>query len=188
MISVKKPAAPQEPTRDRILATASAQILQKGIQNTSLAEVAKSIKISKGTLYYHFRSKDSLIEEIARKNFEETAIRIKEDLEKIAPKKGKDILSIAINALTVERKNAKILHFIYLEILQGNKKLGFKILKIYQQMKQTIAEAILPFCKTREEAEKITATVLAISDGANLGNMLGMNELDPVEAVKYLKV
>lgn len=188
MLAGKKPNTPLEPTRDRILATASAQIIQKGIQNTSLAEVAKSIKISKGTLYYHFRSKDSLIEEIARKNFEETALRIKDELEKFAPKKGKDVLSIAINALTVERKNAKILHFIYLEILQGNKKLGFKILKIYQQMRQTITEAILPFCKTKEEAQKITSIILAISDGANLGNMLGMNELDPVEAVKYLKV
>ncbi len=188
MLAVRKPEPPKEPTRERIIATASAQILLKGITNTSLADIAKAIKISKGTLYYHFRSKDSLIEEIARKNFDEVATRIKEELEKKPAKKGKEVVAIAMEALTIERKNAKIVHLIFLEILHGNRKLGMKILKIYQEMKKTIFDALLPFCKDETEAAKLTSFILALAEGANLGNMLGMNEVDTSESVKYLKV
>ncbi len=188
MLAVRKPEPPKEPTRERIISTASAQILLKGITNTSLADIAKAIKISKGTLYYHFRSKDSLIEEIARKNFDEVATRIREELEKKPAKKGKDVVALAIEALTIERKNAKIVHLIFLEILHGNRKLGMKILKIYQEMKKTIFEAILPFCKDDSEAARLTALILALAEGANLGNMLGMNEVDAVDIVKYLRV
>jgi len=188
MLAARKPEPPKEPTRERIISTASAQILLKGITNTSLADIAKAIKISKGTLYYHFRSKDSLIEEIARKNFDEVATRIREELEKKPAKKGKDVVALAIEALTIERKNAKIVHLIFLEILHGNRKLGMKILKIYQEMKKTIFEAILPFCKDDSEAARLTSLILALAEGANLGNMLGMNEVDAVDIVKYLRV
>lgn len=188
MLTVRKPEPPKEPTRERIISTASAQILLKGITNTSLADIAKAIKISKGTLYYHFRSKDSLIEEIARKNFDEVATRIKEELEKKPAKKGKDVVAVAMEALTIERKNAKIIHLIFLEILHGNRKLGMKILRIYQEMKKTIFEAVLPFCKDEVEAVRLTSLILAIAEGANLGNMLGMNEVETAEVVKYLKV
>jgi AcrR family transcriptional regulator len=159
--------------------------LQKGIQNTSLAEIAKSIKISKGTLYYYYPSKNSLIEEIAKKNFEEAAERIKESLHKTTAKKMKDIFAISVKALTLEPQNAKILHFIFLEILQGDRKLGFKILKIYQIIKLTISDTLLPFCKDREEADRITGVVLALSEGINLGNMLGTNEVVTEEAIKF---
>ncbi|KAB2908360.1 MAG: TetR/AcrR family transcriptional regulator [Ignavibacteriales bacterium] len=185
---IRKPEPPSEPTRERIIKTASAQILLKGIKNTSLAEIAKAIKISKGTLYYHFRSKENLIEEIARANFEQISARIKEELSKHTVKKGRDAVSIVLEALTVERKNAKIVHLIFLEILHGNRKLGMKVLKIYQEMKKNIYEALLPFCKEPIDAARLTAIIVALAEGANLGNMLGMNEVNTSDAVKYLKV
>lgn len=188
MLPTGKSVPPKEPTYDRILATASAQILKKGIRDTSLADIAKSIKISKGTLYYHFRSKDSLIEEIARKNFEEVAERIVLGLKDLKPKKGSDIVDVTLSALTSEPQNAKLLHFIWLEILTGNRKLGFKIIKVFQQTKETITTALLPFCKTKEDAILLSGMIIALAEGINLGDMLGTNELEATKVVKFLKV
>ena len=47
-------------TRARILAAAYALFYRKGFHRTSLDEIALKAKVTKRTLYYHFRSKDEL--------------------------------------------------------------------------------------------------------------------------------
>ncbi|NLB53646.1 MAG: helix-turn-helix transcriptional regulator, partial [Syntrophomonadaceae bacterium] len=37
---------------------------EKGIIKTSLADIAREVGISKGTLFYHFASKDDLVNDI----------------------------------------------------------------------------------------------------------------------------
>ncbi len=53
------------PTRQQIIDCAQTLFMEQGIQGTSLADIAKQAGISKGTLFYHFKSKDELILEIA---------------------------------------------------------------------------------------------------------------------------
>ena len=48
-------------TRTRIVATAARLFYQEGIRAVSVDAVAEKAKITKKTLYYHFRSKDDLI-------------------------------------------------------------------------------------------------------------------------------
>lgn len=52
-------------TKETIRSAAEALFMQKGIQATSLADVALAAGISKGTLFYHYKSKDDLIMDIA---------------------------------------------------------------------------------------------------------------------------
>src|SRR6056297_1369194 len=47
--------------RRRILEAATELFIQQGSQDTSLAEIAKKLNISKGTLYYYYSSKADLI-------------------------------------------------------------------------------------------------------------------------------
>ena len=51
--------------KENILNIAIGLISNNGIKNTSLSDIAKSAGISKGTLYYHYASKDDLIFDIA---------------------------------------------------------------------------------------------------------------------------
>lgn len=54
-----------ESARASILNTATELVTQYGVRNTSLADIAKEAKISKGTLYYYYPSKEILISDIA---------------------------------------------------------------------------------------------------------------------------
>ena len=50
--------------RGKFIATAERLILDKGANDFSLADLAKTMGISKGTLYYHYPTKDELILDI----------------------------------------------------------------------------------------------------------------------------
>ena len=54
----------REETRAKILNTALELFAKKGYSNTSISEIAKSAKISKGLAYNYFESKQKLMEEV----------------------------------------------------------------------------------------------------------------------------
>lgn len=51
--------------RRQIAETAIKLFLQKGVQGTSIRDIAKALNISTGTLYYYFASKDEIIDTVA---------------------------------------------------------------------------------------------------------------------------
>ena len=53
-------------TRDRILDAARALFAQKGVQKTSLQEIADQLGITKPALYYHFASREDLLRSIVQ--------------------------------------------------------------------------------------------------------------------------
>jgi TetR/AcrR family transcriptional regulator, cholesterol catabolism regulator len=55
-----------EPTdrRERILASAAALFARKGVAATTVREIANEVGILSGSLYHHFESKESMVDEI----------------------------------------------------------------------------------------------------------------------------
>ena len=51
--------------RDRILAAATAQLVQNGLNNWTVEEVARRAECAKGLVNYHYRSKQALLERVA---------------------------------------------------------------------------------------------------------------------------
>ncbi|NLB36913.1 MAG: TetR/AcrR family transcriptional regulator, partial [Clostridiales bacterium] len=65
-------AAPRKENVKYIIIEATQELLlQKGISDISLAEIAKKAGISKGTLYYHYKSKDEILFDIMDKYLQE---------------------------------------------------------------------------------------------------------------------
>ncbi len=49
-----------EQTREHIVAAASRLFVRKGFAATSIADLAKAVKLTKGALYHHFESKEAI--------------------------------------------------------------------------------------------------------------------------------
>ena len=51
----------KEDARQRILESAARLFSENGIHATSLADISQAAEVSKGTLYYHYTTKDALV-------------------------------------------------------------------------------------------------------------------------------
>lgn len=51
-------------TRDQIVAAADRLFYQRGYEHTSFADIAGVVKISRGNFYYHFRTKDEILDAV----------------------------------------------------------------------------------------------------------------------------
>ena len=67
----KKLSQQFENNRQLILETTSRLFTQKGIMNTSFSDISKECKLSKGTIYYYYPSKDHLIYEVTDYHFKQ---------------------------------------------------------------------------------------------------------------------
>lgn len=51
-------------TYDHIVKAADLLFYQQGYEHTSFADIAKAVKISRGNFYYHFKSKDKILDAV----------------------------------------------------------------------------------------------------------------------------
>lgn len=66
MAAVKRGRPKDESRRDEILAVAAKVFAERGILNATVREIGAAAGLLSGSLYYHFTSKDQIIEEIVR--------------------------------------------------------------------------------------------------------------------------
>ena len=51
-------------TRDRIVEAADQLFYQRGYEHTSFSDIADTVKISRGNFYYHFKTKDEILDAV----------------------------------------------------------------------------------------------------------------------------
>jgi len=57
-------------TRERIIEAASRLMTEEGVTDTSLADIANEVGISRGTLFYYYSSKNDLVYDVAERNLD----------------------------------------------------------------------------------------------------------------------
>ncbi len=55
---------PAASTRDSIIEAADGLFYERGFEHTSFADIADAVKISRGNFYYHFRTKDEILDAV----------------------------------------------------------------------------------------------------------------------------
>ena len=69
-----------EKTKLELLKIAYKMFLSKGYENTSIDEIIEEAKIAKGTYYYHFKSKEQMLEEVIQMMIDEYEMKANEIL------------------------------------------------------------------------------------------------------------
>ena len=57
--------------RDRLVEAAKAMFYQQGVMRSTLADIAQQAQVPLGNVYYHFRTKDALIEAVIQSHMQE---------------------------------------------------------------------------------------------------------------------
>lgn len=165
-----KMAAPRnDNTKERVLSAALALLEEKSFKEISLAEVAKKAGISKGTLYYHYKTKNDVFLGLTDKYLQSQW----DDLVKWTENKEKDTSLKRLVKYVVER-NAASPQFriqLYSEAQCGDEELRQKLIKRYADFERLISEKISE--RTDLPADFITWLLLIISDGIIIQSALG---------------
>jgi len=92
-------------TRDHIVEAADQLFYQQGFEHTSFAQIAEVVKISRGNFYYHFKTKDEILDAVINLRLANTQAML--DQWEVEGKTPVDRIRSFINILIMNRAKIK---------------------------------------------------------------------------------
>ena len=176
--------------RQRIINGASKLITKRGVINTSLNDISRRLKISPGTLYYYFPTKDELIFEISNQHLVLIGERVLRVVEQASHTRDPyQILEAVLTIFTMSSEKIGEAHLYLLQaaILQKGT-LSKKFLHAYRQWIEKIEQGVHEVLGERKSKAHLSRMIIALIDGILIQNLIGMEQPDYHKLVRLLKV
>ena len=129
-----KIAAKQAEKRQQIIEAATQVIVQKGIDKTSLTDIAQAAGISKGSLYYYYATKNDLIFDITEAHINQISDNLFDIIENRRDNaEWKDILNILFERIMAAETRGRLHLYLLQQALNGNDELAERFRKKYRE-------------------------------------------------------
>lgn len=181
-------AAPRkENIKEKIIDATCALLKRNTLADISLADIAKGAGISKGTLYYHYKTKSEIFFDITDRYLSEQW----EDFILWTEDKDKDTSLNRLVKYVVERNtvSAGLRMHLLSEAQLGNEALRQSLITRYREFQELISRKISE--RTDLPADFLTWLILLASDGMIVQQAIGNTEFDReafiAEGIRYLK-
>lgn len=169
-------AAPRKDNvKEKILEATAGLLEHKTLSDISLAEIAAASGVSKGTLYYHYKTKTEILFDITDRYLDQQW----DELIAWTENKEKDTSVPRLVKYVVERNTASAgmrLHLIHAAML-GDEVLREKLLERYRAFETLIAEKIAERTDA-VQADYLTWLILLASDGLIVQEALRNTDFD----------
>ena len=183
-------AAPRKDNvKEKILEATAGLLEHKTLSDISLAEIAAASGVSKGTLYYHYKTKTEILFDITDRYLDQQW----DELIAWTENKDKDTSVHRLVKYVVERNTASAgmrLHLIHAAML-GDEALRAKLIERYAAFERLIAEKIAERTDA-VSADYLTQLILLASDGMIVQEALRNDNFDAAAFVRqseaYLRV
>lgn len=175
--------------RERILAAAQSLMAEKGIKKTSLADIARVVGISKGTLFYHFASKDDLVNDILADHFTNLVSMTKEHLpQHLENKTPSQILQMLFDQFTGDLEITRLDLYLLQEGIQGNDNINEKFVQRKRNWRKVIAEDLETLFQISNpvHVSALSTMILAIIDGLALQILVEPGSINTAEITATL--
>ena len=169
--------------KEKILLASIDLMRKNGIKNTSLADIANASNISKGTLYYHYSSKNDLICAIADMHLEVITKAVLDCVHGI----GTDDSSVNMVNLIMEKISSiegrgRIHMYLLCEAITENDTLKESIKVKYFEWRNTLKQEISKTVKDNKDAEALSFLLVSVVDGLVVQGLL-KSETIPYENI-----
>ncbi|HBW39038.1 TetR/AcrR family transcriptional regulator [Desulfosporosinus sp. BICA1-9] len=170
--------------RQSILDAASKLIAQKGVKNTSLADISKEVGISKGTLYYYYSNKNDIIYDIADihlKQITEELLSWIDNIEQnIAPE---EILKVVFERISTAETRGKLHLYLISDAVTSNEPLKQRFREKYKEWRITLEDGLRKVLKNRTaDYSVLSYIILAALDGFTIQWRLGVEKI-PIDGI-----
>ena len=168
--------------RERILAIAGNLFAQKGLDQTSLSDIAAGAGLSKGTLYYYYRSKDDLIYDIMVHNFQRLTDSLIESLRFLGPGSSPAaLIQLTLEKVLREEELIRLTFYLMINAITGNEDLRLKVRQKYRDSRQIVRSEIVALSSRGPDdprLEALASTVLSVLDGISLQYLIAPDDVD----------
>ncbi|GAA0712852.1 TetR/AcrR family transcriptional regulator [Paraclostridium ghonii] len=162
--------------KENILLSATELITKNGIKNTSLSDIAKAVNISKGTLYYHYSSKDDLISEIANIHLNAITESILKCIQGMDRNNHKEqVINLIMEKISDIENQGRIHMYVVCEAITGNETLRKQIKLKYIEWRHTLKSEIIKI--SSKDAEALSFLLVSIVDGLVIQGLLKAESL-----------
>ncbi|QVK20928.1 TetR/AcrR family transcriptional regulator [Mycoplasmatota bacterium] len=176
--------------RVKILETANSIITEQGLNKLTLAKLAEEMSMSKGTLYYYYKSKADLLFDLADQYMNMLSHQILKVVNNA--KESNDYEMIIENFYkTILEHGARSRIHIYLvhEALSGNEEILGKYQVVYREWLGMIKEGIAQIPNASKNNIEILAQIILSSlDGLVLQSLLGIKDIPLADITKYIAI
>ena len=177
--------------REKIIHAASRLIIENGIANTSLADIAREVGISKGTLYYYYPSKGELIFDISERHMRFITDKIFTWIE--GSRKGlqpEELLKVVFRTIISSETRGHIHVYLIQEALTANSSLKERFVQEYDKWAKLIEEGLRKINDDDQETDYSTLSriILPLIDGLLVQHLLGARKNFLDEITRYLSL
>lgn len=175
--------------KEIILDVAIKLITKNGIKNTSLSDIAKAAEISKGTLYYHYSSKDDIIFDIADIHLNIITGAVLDCVYNIKNNSSKDeLVTVIMNKIAAIGSTGRIHMYLLCEAITGNEPLRERIKIKYIQWRTALQEEIhISLNENSRDSEALSFLLMSVVDGLVVQSILKSEEI-PFEKIASFMV
>ncbi|MEX2445415.1 MAG: TetR/AcrR family transcriptional regulator [Alkalispirochaeta sp.] len=174
--------------REKIIESASRLIRERGIDNTTLADIAVAAGISKGTLYYYYSTKGDLIFDIADRHMNNLTDRIFRWLESsgtdVPPRR---VFRMVMDTVMHSRSRGQMHVYLIQEALTENPSLRRRFVEEYKRWRGIIEQGLARVYGDSGEYATMARVLLATIDGLILQRLLGVEQLPIDQIAEYFE-
>ena len=165
---------------EKIIDVAEAMISAKGIRNTSLKDIAKALGISKGTLYYHYPTREALVYDIAGRHFERVRLQFQNWYDRTGRRvPGTDMLAAILEAILQDVTGIGPIHLYLLQEAVGNEDLRKRFADRHREWRDMIAHMLkMIFAGTEELHRSMADMLLALLEGSIMRRQVEEMDMD----------
>ncbi len=175
--------------KQQIIEAGTRMIVQKGIEKTSLADIAEEAGISKGSLYYYYASKNELIFDITDAHINQISDNLFAIIE---DSKGsmnwQELLKILFERILDADTRGRLHLYLIQQALNDNEDLKDRFRKKYQEWKQMIIDGFSMLEPKISSHDVLSALIIAALDGFLIQSLLELETITADEFVSHLDI
>lgn len=169
--------------RSKILVAAQALITARGVDHTSLAEIARAVGISKGTLFYYYTTKSDLVFDVTNEYFDQTTGVLTDWVNQVHGELPPyEILSHVFHAIVEDELRSRLHHYLIEQVVTEGDDLKARFLEKYHEWIDLVSTGLSRIFPAGADQETLAFIITACLDGMVVQALLG-NQNIPIEPV-----
>ncbi len=171
-----------------ILEAVGRLIATRGINQVSLRDIAKETKLSPGTLYYYYATKDELVFDIIAKHIDELKDEYLAWIGRHEHDLTVDRFLEVIFFKGVKLFNRARLHiFIINQCMADNETLKQRFNDKYSEWRTALRQGVINIFPNHHDPEAFATLLLTIIDGLVIQEVLNLPEIDQTRLINLVK-